>query len=331
MKAEYEFKIQPNAKPHALFSAHHIPIPFRRKVEQELKQIEATGVISKVDQPTNWCAGMVVVQGGVHICIDLKPLNQNVLREVHPMPHVEETLAQHQRGKVFSKLDTNNGFWQVPLAQNCRHLTTFITPFGRYRFNKLPFGISSALEFFQKQMSCILEGLLEVLCHLDDILVTVLNMMLDYKLYSCCWNNSEPTQCKFGKLEITFLGHIINQSGISAGPEKFSAIKEMPPPTTITELRRFMGVTNQLGNFFSNTTEFSAPLRTLLSTNQAWFWGPDQDRAFNQLKTELTTPHILIMYDPQSYLQMLCLLVLAQYSFRLRAHPGTHLHTPLVP
>ena len=74
----------------------------------------------------------------------------------------------------------------------------------------------------------------------------------------------------------------------------------MPPPTTITELRRFMGVINQLGKFSPNTAELSAPLHTLLSTNQAWFWGPDQDRAFNQLKTELTTPHILTMYDPKA-------------------------------
>ena len=91
--------------------------------------MEATGVISKVDQPTNWCAGMVVVQkksGGVRICVDLKPLNQNVLREVHPMLHVEETLAQLQGGKVFSKLDANSGFWQVPLAKNSRYVSYYI-------------------------------------------------------------------------------------------------------------------------------------------------------------------------------------------------------------
>jgi len=74
------------------------------------------------------------------------------------MPHVEETFAQLQGGKVFSKLDTYSGFWQVSLAKSSRFLTTFITPFGRYCFNKLPFGISSTPEFFQNQMSHILEG-----------------------------------------------------------------------------------------------------------------------------------------------------------------------------
>ena len=95
MKAEYEIKLKPEAKPYALISVCRIPIPLFDKVEQELKQMEATGVISKVSQPTDWYAGMVVVQkksGGVCISIDLKLLNMNILREVHPMPHVDDTL-----------------------------------------------------------------------------------------------------------------------------------------------------------------------------------------------------------------------------------------------
>ena len=79
--------------------------------------------------------------GVIRICVDLKPLNEHVLREVHPLPKVDDTLAQMTGAKVFSKLDANSGFWQIPLAKTSRHLTTFITPFGRYYFNKLPFGI----------------------------------------------------------------------------------------------------------------------------------------------------------------------------------------------
>ena len=96
--------------------------------------------------------------GAIRICVDLKPLNEHVLREVHPLPKVDDTLAQMTGAKVFSKLDANSGFWQIPLAKTSRHLTT---PFGRYYFNKLPFGIS---EHFQKRMSNILSGLEGVLC-----------------------------------------------------------------------------------------------------------------------------------------------------------------------
>jgi len=94
--------------------------------------------------------------GSVRICVDLKQLNRGVQREVHPHPKVDETLAQLTGATVFSKLDANSGFWQIPLSPESRPLTTFITPFGRFCFNKLPFGISSAPEHFQRRMANIL-------------------------------------------------------------------------------------------------------------------------------------------------------------------------------
>ena len=97
--------------------------------------MEALGVISRVEEATPWCAGMVVVpkkEGALRICVDLKPRNESVLREIHPLPKVDETLAQLSGAKVFSKLDANSGFWQIPLAKKSRLLTTFVTPFGRY-------------------------------------------------------------------------------------------------------------------------------------------------------------------------------------------------------
>ena len=120
------------------------------------------GVISKVDEPTPWCVGMVAVlkrNGSIRICVDLRPLNENVLREVHPLPKIDDLLAQLSGATIFSKLDANSGFWQIPLEKESRPLTIFITPMGTYCFNKLPFGITSAPEHFQKQMSKVLAGL----------------------------------------------------------------------------------------------------------------------------------------------------------------------------
>ena len=119
---------------------------------------------------------MVVVPkkaGTVRICVNFRALNESVLRKVHPLPTVDETLAHLNGATVFSKLDANSGFWQIPLSDNSKHLTTFITPYGRYCFHKLPFSISSAPEYFQRCMSEILagqEGVLSycfviVLCH----------------------------------------------------------------------------------------------------------------------------------------------------------------------
>ena len=103
--------------------------------------MENMGVISKVEEPTPWCAGIVVVPkktGQVRICVDLRHLNSSVLREVHAIPRIDKSLAQLAGATVFSKADANSKFWQVPLANRSRLLTTFITSFGRFCFNKLP-------------------------------------------------------------------------------------------------------------------------------------------------------------------------------------------------
>ena len=94
-----------------------------------------------------------------------------MLRKVHPLPKVDDTLAQLAGAKVFSKFYINSGFWQIPLSQSSRLLTTFITPVGCYCFNKLLFGISSAPEHFQLRMSELLSGLEGVLCQMDDVLI----------------------------------------------------------------------------------------------------------------------------------------------------------------
>ncbi|KAI3356712.1 hypothetical protein L3Q82_003310 [Scortum barcoo] len=137
--------------------------------------LEELEEVSGVDEPTEWCAPMVVVPKGtgrgVRICSDLTELNKSVLRERHPLPSVENTLGQLAGAKVFSKLDANAGFWQIPLSKESSLLTTFITPFGRYCYNRLCFGISSAPEHFQKRMQQILDGLDGVLCQMDDVLI----------------------------------------------------------------------------------------------------------------------------------------------------------------
>ena len=305
----YEIKLEANASPHALYAPRSVPLPLWEKVRTELSRMESLGVISKVDQPTDWCAGMVAVpkkkSDDIRICVDLKPLNKSVMWEVHPLPKVDETLAQLSGAKIFSKLDANSGFWQIPLTQNSRHFTTFITPFGRYWFNKLPFGISSAPEHFQKRMSNILRGLSGVVCQVDDVLVFGKDaaehdarLMKALKPIEEAGVTLNESNCQFGKTRIQFLGHVIDENGISADPEKVSALVQMKSPENISELRRFMGMANQLGKFSSRIAELSQPLRVLLSTKNEWNWGPEQDQAFRAVKEELAKPTILGLYGP---------------------------------
>ena len=307
---EYHIKLKEGAVPHALYTPRNVPIPLREKVKEELARMEAMGVISPIQEPTPWCAGMVVVpkrSGAVRICVDLKPLNESVLREPHPIPKVDETLAQVAGAKVFSKLDANSGFWQIPLAKVSRPLTTFITPFGRYCFNKLPFGISSAPELFQRRMNMILEGLDGVLCHMDDVLVYGANQaehesrLRDVmKRLEAAGVTLNSDKCEFGRDRVKFLGHLIDREGIRADPEKTSAILQMEAPTNVTELRRFLGMVNQLGKFSARISELSQPLRELLSTKRVWTWSSNQDQAFARIKTELSQPTVLALYNPRA-------------------------------
>ena len=156
-------------------------------------------------------------------------------------------------------------------------LTTFITPFGRYCFNKLPFGITSAPEFFQKQMSTILVGLEGVLYLMDEILVfgkdraehdKRLHNVMNWIQQAGVTINTD--KCEFWRDELTFLGHVVSKQGISPDPDKLKAIAEIQPPTTVTELRRFMGMANQLGKFTPRLATISKPLRELLSSKQVW-------------------------------------------------------------
>ena len=144
MKEECTIKLQANAQPYAIYVARNVPIPLRKKVKSELTRMENLGVISQVNESTPWCSGMVVVpknNGSFCISVDLKLLNQSVMRETHPIPRVDKILAKMAGVTYFTKLNANSGFWQIPLSSESRLLTTFLMPYRRYCLNKLPFGI----------------------------------------------------------------------------------------------------------------------------------------------------------------------------------------------
>ena len=182
--------------------------------------------------------------GQVRICVDLTRLNESVCRERHILPSVEETLTQLGDAQVFFKIDANSGFWQVKLDENSSLLTTFITPFGRYCCNWLPFGITSTPEYFQKKMAEILTGAEGVVCLMDDILIygrdtaehqQCLEKVLQRLKAAKVTLNAE--KCQFAQASIRFLGQIVSQDGIQPDPGKIRAITEMPPPKNVTEVR----------------------------------------------------------------------------------------------
>ena len=227
IEGEYEIKLKPNATPYSLTTPRRIPLPLKSQDEEELCRMEQLGVIRRVDTSTEWCSGMVVVpksNNKVRICVDLTKLNKSVRRERHILPSVEQTLAQLKGAKFFTKLDANSGFWQIKLSEKSALFTTFITSVGRFCFDRLPFGITSAPEFYQKKMSYILSSLPGVVCMIDDILVFGQSQQEhDQRLQSVLRRltkagitlNSE--KCEFSKKGV---GHVIDEIRIHADPEK---------------------------------------------------------------------------------------------------------------
>ena len=305
---EYQIQLKHDAKPYALTTPRRVAIPLMPKVKQELTRMENMDVITKVDNPTDWCAGMVVVpkpNGNIRICVDLTKLNNSVCREKHMLPSVEQILAQIGDSTIFSKLDANAGFWQVKLSKESALLTTFITPYGRYCFNRLPFGITSAPEFFQKQISKIFTGLDGVICMIDDVLIhgktpqehdqRLVAVLSRLRKANVTLNKDK---CEFSKHIIRFLGQLIDSSGIRPDPEKVKAIQAMKEPENITGLRRFLGMTTQLSKFTPNPSETTKPLRDLLSTKNMWVWSEPQQKAFQQIKRQLSSTPVLVLYHP---------------------------------
>ena len=114
-----------------------------------------------------------------------------------------------------------------------------------------------------------------------------------------------PKKCKFSKGSLKFLGHVIDKNGISADPEKVRAITELPPPTNISELRRVMGLINQLGKFLPSHAEVTRPMTALLSLKNSWVWGQAQSNAFNKVKEELTkNSKVLVHYNPAAEIKL---------------------------
>ncbi|CAB4035810.1 Hypothetical predicted protein, partial [Paramuricea clavata] len=198
---EYDIKVAHEATPFAITVPRQVPIPLR---------------ITKNGTQRN-----------------LTKLNQFVQRENHPLPTTDTTFANLAGARYFTKLDANSGFWQIKLSERSKPLTTFITPWGRYCFNVLPFGISSGSEKFQKCMCQILEGLDGVECNIDDVLVHgATQEEHDRRLEAVLQRlgNANVTlnaeKCVFNVSIVKFLGQIVGADGIKLDREKIQAILE---------------------------------------------------------------------------------------------------------
>lgn len=301
-------KLKANATPQPIRAPRRIPLPIKDKVKSELDRMLSLGVIKNVEEPTEWCAPMVIVwkkDKNIRICVDYTDLNNNLIRDRTVLPTVDEVLGRLGNAKVFTKLDQNCGFWQVPLSEESQLLTAFITPWGRFCFTRLPFGISIGPEYYQARMKEALANCEGVEPLQDDTIVAgtdledhdrKLDMVM--KALDKAGIRLNLKKCEFAVREVKFLGHLVGEKGIRTDPDKVEAINSFVQPKDTKDLLRFLGMVTHLGKFIPNLSELCQPLRILLHKDIQWVWNHEQQQSFEKIKQALMTAPTLSFYSP---------------------------------
>ena len=312
---KYKIIVDPTVPP-VINAPRRIPIALKEKLQVELQRMVDLKIICPVSEPTDWVNSLVVVEkpnGTLRICIDPKNLNRAIKRHHHQLPTTEEILSMMSDGKYFTKLDASNAYWQIELDADSTNLLTFNTPYGRYKFLRMPFGIHSASEICQVAIAEILEGIEGSVNCQDDIIIwgsseEILKTRTIKVLNSIRKNGLKlnKNKCKFHVTDFTFLGHKISNNGIHPDPAKIEAIKNMPLPTTRKELQRFLGMVNYLGKFIPNLSDHTAPLRILLEKDTLWVFDTPQIEAVTKLKHLICSSPVLKFYDSRLPIQISC-------------------------
>ena len=314
MKGNMKIVLKEKAEPYAIVTPRKVPIRLSEKVKEELNRMEKEGIITKILSPTDWVAGIVVVpkpNGKVRICVDYSELNKWVKRERFVLPSTNELLSKLAGAQYFTKLDCLSGYYQCKLDPQSALLTTFITEYGRYYYNRMPMGISSAPEHYHRRMVEILEGCEGVVQYLDDSLVfgktkeehdERLQIVLKKLLKEGITLNRE--KCEFGVRRVKFLGHIVSAEGIYADEEKVKAIMMFERPTKKDQLRRFLGMVNYQMKFHSNLASKTASLRTLLKNDSMWIWAEEHERCFQEIKQCMASPPVLAHFDQNKEIRL---------------------------
>ncbi|VDH97221.1 Hypothetical predicted protein [Mytilus galloprovincialis] len=286
LQGKYHLELDNTANP-VVHPPRKVPVAIKEKLKSELERLTKLEIIKPVSTPTPWVSSLVTVvkPDKLRICIDPKHLNQQLKRSHYPLPTIDDLLPELSRAKVFSVVDAKNGFWHVELDEESSLLTTFNTPFGRYRWLRMPFGLSSAPEEYQRRQDQTVEGLPGVRSIVDDILIygegdTEEEAIDDHDrkfralMERCRERNLKLNKEKFKlKLkEVRFIGHLVTSEGLKPDPEKIRAVMDMPKPTDVSGL-------------------------TLKDSEFCWI--ENHDKALEEIKRLVTAEPVLKYYDPK--------------------------------
>ena len=296
-----------------------VPVPLRNILKETLENLVQQNILAPVQKPTPWISSMVVVpkkDGKPCICLDPRDHNRAIRREHYPLPTIEDVATRLHGAKVFTVLDVRKGFWHVELDEESSFLTTFNTPFGRYRWKRMPFGICSAPEVFQRRMQELIEGLHGVEVVADDFVVVGFgdtqetairdhDRNLEEFLQRCAARGIKLNSNKVSlrRREVPFIGHVATDKGLCIDPAKVQAIAEMPD---VAGVRRLLGMAQYLAKFLPHLSDITKPLRDLTQKDVICVWEEPQQKALEELKDAITRTPILRYYNLEEEVTIQC-------------------------
>ncbi|CAH1252634.1 RTL1 [Branchiostoma lanceolatum] len=319
LPGECHLEVDESIKPR-IHPPRRVPVSIKEQLKRALDDMTEEGVIEPVTTPTPWVSSLVTVSkpsGKLRICIDPRDLNEALKRSHYPAPTIDDLTPELRKAKVFSVLDAKNGYWQVVLDEESSLLTTFNTPQGRFKWKRLPFGIKSSPEEFQRRLDQALEGLAGVKPVVDDILVwgegeTLAEATTDHDrnlrtlMQRCRERNLKLNQdkIKLRMQEVPFHGHLITSQGLKLDPGKVAAIAKMPRPTDAQAVQRLIGFVTYLAKFLPKLSDVCEPLRKLTVKDSEFEWLDAHEKILETLKELVSTAPVLKYYDPTEELTL---------------------------
>lgn len=275
---------------------YNVPAAYRDSARARLQDMENRGIIERVTTAPNWISGMSAVAKGrddFRLVVNMRAPNQAIKREYFRLPLVDEMKIKLHGAKFFSKLDLTNAFYHLELHEDSRDLTTFLSENGMYRFTRLMFGVNCAPEIFQREMCRILEGVENIIVYIDDVLIfadslenlreKVAKVLIILRAHNLTIN---AAKCEFDKTRISFLGHELDENGFNIDETKIKDIRRFRHPTTVSELRSFLGLASFVSPYIKGFADTASPLWAATSAD-GWIWGQEQEKAFQRLKEQI--------------------------------------------
>ncbi|GBG63480.1 hypothetical protein CBR_g38098 [Chara braunii] len=241
-----------------------------------------------------------------------------MIKDVYPLPRIDELLDAIGSARFFSKFDVRHGFHNLLVREEDRPKTAFVLFKGMWQWIRCPMGICNAPSTFQQAMNMAFQNFVRktrlvqsiinycVIVYMDDILVYSSSydghmQHIEWALHALRDAGFKVAfeKCQFFLTTISFLGHVVTDQGLQPEPQKVAAVRDAPVPTTITQVRAFLGLASYYRRFIKGFTEIAGPLTNLLRKDQSLIWTPECDQAFSKLKAALISAQVLIRPDPE--------------------------------